>query len=215
VSAPEFVAELSRSGDQAVIRLSGELEDESAAQARDAFERALSDRPERLLVDLSGLEFMGSTGIWVMVEAHRRCVEAGIQLRLEGKPLPAVAQALALSGMEELTSAEPPSADRHDKAGEPIELRLYLSKRSTTSAAIVNTVRSVSERLPGADLRLEVIDVFEEPARAKRDRVIATPTLIKIRPGPELRLIGSVADPDAILRHLGLADIAARGTAYR
>jgi circadian clock protein KaiB len=210
MSSPEFVAELSRSGDQTVIRLEGEFEDDSAAQAREVFERALRDRPERLLVDLSGLEFMGATGIWLMVEAHRRCVEAGIQLRLQGKPLPVVAQALALSGMEELAAGEPAGAsERGTETGEPIELRLYVSKRTNTGSSIARTVRSLSERLPGADLRLEVIDVFEEPARAQRDRVIATPTLIKLRPGPELRLIGSVADPEAILRHLGLADVVA------
>lgn len=210
MSTAEFVAELTRSGDETVIRLRGELEDEAGAQAREAFEQALRERPQRLLIDLSDLEFMGSTGIWLMVEAHRRCVEAGIQLRLHGKPLPAVAQALALSGVEELTSPEPASPPAAgDRAGEPVELRLYLSRRSTTSAATVTAVRSLAARLPGADVRLEIIDVFEEPARAKRDRVIATPTLIKVRPLPELRLIGSVGDPDAVLRHLGLAYLVA------
>jgi circadian clock protein KaiB len=58
-------------------------------------------------------------------------------------------------------------------------------------------------------VRLEVIDVFEDPARAKQDRVIATPTLIKVQPAPELRLIGSIGDPDVVLRHLGLGHLIA------
>jgi circadian clock protein KaiB len=240
VTATAFDAELIRSGSETIIRLRGELEDESAAQARDAFQQALSDPPQRLLIDLSGLEFMGSTGIWLIVEAHRRCVEAGIELRLHGKPLPAVAQALALSGMEELAGPGPrafgtedgssdgdSSADGDAPAGagspagvesragggdqaDPVELRLYLSSRSSGVTPVVSTVQSLIERLPSADVQLEVVDVFEDPARAKQDRVIATPTLIKTRPAPELRLIGSIGDPDAVLRHLGLAHLTAQ-----
>jgi hypothetical protein len=40
-------------------------------------------------------------------------------------------------------------------------------------------------------------------------RVIATATPTKVQPGPELRLIGSIADSDAILRHLQLDHLAA------
>jgi circadian clock protein KaiB len=160
---------------------------------------------------------MGSTGIWLIVEAHRRCVEAGIDLRLHGKPMPAVAQALALSGMEELarpgTRASGTDGDRGadgDAPAHPVELRLYLSSRSTGVTPVVGAVQSLIERLPRADVQLEVVDVFEDPARAKQDRVIATPTLIKASPPPELRLIGSIGDPEAVLRHLGLAHLTAQ-----
>jgi circadian clock protein KaiB len=237
MTATAFDAELIRSGSETIIRLTGELEDESAVQARDAFQQALSEPPERLLIDLSGLEFMGSTGIWLIVEAHRRCVEAGIELRLHGKPMPAVAQALALSGMDELagesgtdgesgiggrsgidgeagvggrSGIDGESATDGETRGDPVELRLYLSSRSTGVTPVVSAVESLIERLPRAHVQLEVVDVFEDPARAKQDRVIATPTLIKASPPPELRLIGSVGDPDAVLRHLGLAHLTAQ-----
>lgn len=223
MTATAFEAELIRSGSETIIRLRGELEDESAVQARDAFQQALSEPPERLLIDLSELEFMGSTGIWLMVEAHRRCVEAGIALRLHGKPLPAVAQALALSGMDELASPEArgmgadgdsrTDGDRRAHGGAPappVALRLYVSSRSSGVTPVLGAAQSLIERLPGADVQLEVVDVFEDPARAKQDRVIATPTLIKASPAPELRLIGSIGDPDAVLRHLGLAHLTAQ-----
>lgn len=208
MTATDFAAEVTRSDDGTVIRLRGELEeDESAARARAAFEEALGDRPARLVIDLSELEFMGSTGIWLMVEAHRRCVEAGIQLGLQGKPQPLVAHALALSGVEELSTPAPGAAsgDGH----QPIELRLYLSSRSTSGAAAAGTIRALTDRLAPVAVDVEIIDVFEAPARAKQDRVIATPTLIKVQPPPELRLIGSIADPDSVLRHLGLAHLVA------
>jgi hypothetical protein len=43
----------------------------------------------------------------------------------------------------------------------------------------------------------------------RHERVIATPTLIKVRPAPELRLIGSISGPDAVLRHLRLHHLVA------
>jgi anti-anti-sigma regulatory factor len=50
MTATAFNAELIRSGSETIIRLRGELEDESAVQARQAFEQALSEPPERLLI---------------------------------------------------------------------------------------------------------------------------------------------------------------------
>jgi circadian clock protein KaiB len=200
-----FGAEVETSGTETVIRLRGDLEDASAARARAAFEQALAQSPQQLMIDLSQLEFMDSTGVWLVVEAHRRCVDSGIQLRLEGTPRPAVAQALALSGVEGLLSAsgrEPAETREHE-----IALRLYVSSRSPGSGAVARAVGALTDRLPGAAVEVEVIDVFEEPVRAKQDRVIATPTLIKLRPAPELRLIGSIADPEAVLHHLGLGHL--------
>lgn len=202
-----FGAEVETSGTVTVIRLRGDLEDASAGQARAAFEQALAGSPQQLLIDLSELEFMDSTGIWLVVEAHRSCVDSGTQLRLEGRPRPAVAQALQLSGVEGLLSA---SGDEPDEAQEhEIALRLYVSSRSPGSGAVAGAVGALTDRLPGATVEVEVIDVFEDPARAKLDRVIATPTLIRLRPAPELRLIGSIADPEAVLHHLGLGHLVA------
>lgn len=210
MSTPGFAAELEREAGRTMIRLRGELEDATAAQARAAFDEALADSPPRLVIDFSGLEFMDSTGIWLVVETHRRCVAAGIQLGLEGEPTAAVASTLALSGVEELVSGSDQREDNGALPGaQPLMLRLYVSSRSAGGAALAAAVRALGDRLPGTSIELEVIDVFDEPARAKRDRVIATPTLIKVEPPPELRLIGSIADPDAVLRHLGLGHLVA------
>src|SRR5437588_6868778 len=148
MSATEFAAEVARVDEATVVRLRGELEDESATEAKAALEQALQQRPTSLVIDLSELEFMGSTGIWLMVEAHRRCVAAGIELRLEGKRQPAVAHALALSGVEELRSRGPEGGPAEGR--QPIALRLYLSSRSTSGAAAASAVRALRERLADA-----------------------------------------------------------------
>jgi circadian clock protein KaiB len=227
VSEQRFAAELRRSGEMAEVLLRGELDDASAAQARASVDTALAERSRTLVLDLGGLEFMDSAGIWLVIETHRRCVEADIDLRLAGERKPAVTHALELAGVESLIRGAHGNGDGDRDGGgdgghgdgghgdgngtqrERVRLRLYLSSRSANGTSAAQMFRAAAQRLPAASLELEVIDVFDEPARAQRDRIIATPTLIKVEPQPELRLIGSIGDEEAILRYLGLRHLAA------
>jgi circadian clock protein KaiB len=181
-----------------VVRLAGELDEATVEHAQRALEEALAAAPAQLTVDVSELQFMDSAGIWLLVDAQRRCVERGIELRLGAQRRPAVARALSMSGVDDLIQA--PGAH---PSGE-VALRLYVAGTSAASAAVVADVRALAERLPGR-LEVEVVDVAQEPERAERDRIIATPTLIRVRPAPELRLIGAVGDPHALLAQLGLS----------
>lgn len=78
----------SRSGDDAVvISLRGELDLTSVPQ----FERELRDAeatgPGRLVIDLSGLDFMDSTGLRALLQARERAKgEDGHQLALRRGP---------------------------------------------------------------------------------------------------------------------------------
>ena len=69
--------------DSATVRLMGELDISTA----DALERLLAelgsaDGPARILIDLSGLRFMDSTGLRLLVTADLRLRDDGRQLRL-------------------------------------------------------------------------------------------------------------------------------------
>jgi circadian clock protein KaiB len=46
---------------------------------------------------------------------------------------------------------------------------------------------------------LEVIDVYQLPALAKDDQIIATPTLIKVLPTPLRRFIGDLSKLERVL----------------
>jgi circadian clock protein KaiB len=207
MNGERFTADVRSSGEHAEIQLQGELDDASAAQARAAVDEALARPIRTLVLDLGGLAFMDSAGIWLVIETHRRCVEAGIDLRLSAERRPAVTHALELAGVDKLIqSSQSGQGDGHE---ERVLLRLYMSSQSPTGGTVAQAFRAAAGRLPPGSVQMEVIDVFDEPARAQRDRVIATPTLIKVEPQPELRLIGSIGDEDAILRYLGLGHLAA------
>jgi circadian clock protein KaiB len=45
---------------------------------------------------------------------------------------------------------------------------------------------------------LEVIDVYQQPAAARKNQIIATPTLVKEYPPPVRRFIGSLINADSL-----------------
>jgi circadian clock protein KaiB len=96
---------------------------------------------------------------------------------------------------------------RHEKDrtdGERYDLRLYVSGATPQStSAIVNVKKICEDHLHGR-YALEVIDIYQELDLAKRDQVIAVPTLIKRFPHPLRRLIGDMSNTDRVLDGLGV-----------
>lgn len=85
-------------------------------------------------------------------------------------------------------------------------LRLYVAGRAPNSAAALANLRALLAEAP-LDARtadLEVVDVLEEPARALGDGVIVSPTLVRLSPAPEVRIVGSLSDLPAVRAALGL-----------
>lgn len=69
-------------GDTLVFRLRGSLDLATAPTVRAALSDATEKGSHNLLVDLSQLEFLDSTGLGVLIGAHRRAAERGGSLRL-------------------------------------------------------------------------------------------------------------------------------------
>jgi len=55
----------------------------------------------------------------------------------------------------------------------------------------------------GFDYDLEIVDLRVEPLRAMEDRVVVTPTLVKLSPLPRVMVIGDLSDPEKIVTALG------------
>lgn len=87
-----------------------------------------------------------------------------------------------------------------------LSLRLYVAGRAPNSAAALANLRALLAEAP-VDARtadLEVVDVLEEPARALGDGVIVSPTLVRLSPAPEVRIVGSLSNLPAVRAALGL-----------
>ena len=57
-------------GQACVVRLGGELDLYNAPQVREALAEATADSPQRVVVDLSEVEFIDSTALGVLIEAR-------------------------------------------------------------------------------------------------------------------------------------------------
>ncbi|MEA5040150.1 MAG: STAS domain-containing protein [Clostridiaceae bacterium] len=67
--------------------LTGELGHREAIEMMERLAELIDLRvPRRMVLDLSGLEFMDSSGIAVVVQTARRCANAGGRLSVEGVP---------------------------------------------------------------------------------------------------------------------------------
>jgi circadian clock protein KaiB len=73
-------------------------------------------------------------------------------------------------------------------------LRLY---------AILN-IKAVCQQVLHGKYELEIIDIHQNLALAKDERIIATPTLVKRLPLPLRRLVGDFSDRERVLLGLDL-----------
>ena len=92
-----------------------------------------------------------------------------------------------------------------------MQLRLYVSEGSMSSLAAVENVERLKALLPEVDLVLEIVDVRSHPEVTERDRILATPTLLKVSPLPSRRIVGDLGDVALVARYLTAGDNAAPG----
>ncbi len=78
-------------------------------------------------------------------------------------------------------------------------LRLYVTGTTPASMRAIERVRQVCELHLRGRYQLEVIDIYQLPALAKDEQIVATPTLIKVLPAPLRRFIGDLSKAEKVL----------------
>jgi anti-sigma B factor antagonist len=82
----ELVVSSERRAEVLILSLSGELDLAGSALLERELDAAEAARPMRLVVDLTGLEFIDSGGLHTLVQAHERANANGRQLSLRQGP---------------------------------------------------------------------------------------------------------------------------------
>jgi len=80
-----------------------------------------------------------------------------------------------------------------------VVLRLYVAGTSVRSSRAIHNAKQLCEEHLAGRYALEVIDIFQQPSRAKEDQILAVPTLIKRLPAPLKRFVGDLSDRDVVL----------------
>jgi circadian clock protein KaiB len=84
-------------------------------------------------------------------------------------------------------------------------LRLFVNGKTKHTIQALKSLHQCLGQTLSAPYTLKVIDVQQHPEIAEQDGVMATPTLIKTWPPPVRRIVGTLAQPDRILKILDLA----------
>ena len=75
-----------------------------------------------------------------------------------------------------------------------VKFRLYLVKKSKKGVMAIDNLTSLLDSEYPQQYELEIVDVFESPKKTETDRIMATPTLIRVKPEPQKRLMGDLSD---------------------
>ena len=90
------------------------------------------------------------------------------------------------------------------QAVERYVLRLYVAGMTPRSIEAVEAIKAICDEHLQGHYQLEVIDIYQHPALARDEQVIAAPTLVKKLPLPLRRLIGNLSNKERVLLGLDL-----------
>src|SRR3954454_11639138 len=131
----EPILAVEKQGDACVVKLAGELDLYNAPQVRGALTDACADSPNRIVVDLSEVEFIDSTALGVLIEARTQLDNRRAFL-------------LAAPGLETKRALEISGLDRHFTVHNSGSEGLLAKGRSEAQAMrAVACVSSFSSRL--------------------------------------------------------------------
>jgi circadian clock protein KaiB len=82
-------------------------------------------------------------------------------------------------------------------------LRLFVAGATARSTQAVLRVRQLCETELSNNCTLEVIDIYQQPALARKHQIVATPTLVKELPRPMRRFIGNLLNTTGLFAELG------------
>jgi len=103
----EFTQE--QAGDVVIVKLAGRLDSGAARSAEDGFNGVLAGGTPRLAVDMSGLDYISSAGLRVLLVMAKKVQQAKGKVALYGL-VPNVREVFAVSGFDTIFSIQPDSA---------------------------------------------------------------------------------------------------------
>lgn len=91
-----------------------------------------------------------------------------------------------------------------DADGGTYVLRLYVTGTTPRATAAIMKIKNFCEENLKGRYNLEIIDIYQQPAFAKQEQIIAAPTLVKRLPLPLRRLVGDFSQKDRVITGLDL-----------
>ena len=83
-------------------------------------------------------------------------------------------------------------------------LRLYITGMTPRAQEAIRNIRRICEEELKGRYELEIIDIYQQPELAKKEQILAAPTLIRKLPLPLRRLVGDMSDREKVIVGLEL-----------
>ena len=85
-----------------VVKLEGEIDHHSVADIRDELDRMIyENKPQTMILELSGIDFMDSSGLGLVLGRYRRLSERGARMFIKN-PGTRTERILAMAGVDKL-----------------------------------------------------------------------------------------------------------------
>jgi len=84
------------------------------------------------------------------------------------------------------------------------KFRLFVAGRATNSLQAVANLKALCAKYFADRYEIKIVDVYKSPQRALAEGVLMTPTLIKISPSPDCKIVGTLSQTPIVLQMLGL-----------
>lgn len=101
--------------------------------------------------------------------------------------------------MSRVTALKTKSKARTRSAAPDYDLVLFISGASERSRVALANIKAIANEHLKGRYRLAVVDLYQQPERAREHEIIAVPTLVKRLPTPLRRLIGDLSDEDRVM----------------
>lgn len=89
-------------------------------------------------------------------------------------------------------------------SGDRVSLVLYITGDGPRARSATANLKALCDGALKGHCDFSVVDVLEYPENAERDRILATPTLVKLEPEPVRRVIGDLSDAGSVLAALDI-----------
>ena len=83
-------------------------------------------------------------------------------------------------------------------------LRLYVAGQTPKSVTALANLKKICDQHLPEKYRIEVIDLARNPQLARRDQILAIPTLVRDLPTPIKKIIGDLSNTEKVLLGLEL-----------
>jgi circadian clock protein KaiB len=86
-------------------------------------------------------------------------------------------------------------------------LRLYIAGQTPKSLTALSNLKRICEEHLAGKYTIEIIDLQENPGLARKDQIMAIPTLVRKLPPPIKKIIGDLSNTERVLIGLDVISV--------